>query len=99
MPTLEEKKEQVIEALKNIEDPELSMDIWTLGLVYKVDVASETEVNLLITYTSPMCPYGPAIHEQINDEMRALGFLATNIDVTFDPPWQPPAELRSALGI
>ncbi len=99
MTTLEEKKEKVIQSLQNIEDPELNLDIWTLGLVYKVELLSETEINLVITYTSPMCPYGPQIHEQINDEMRALGFIATNIDVVFDPPWQPPAELRAALGI
>lgn len=96
---LEEKKQQVIEALKTVEDPELNLDIWTLGLVYNIEIPTETEVILTITYTTPMCPYGPALRESIHDEMRALGFIMINTEVTFDPPWQPPAELRTALGV
>lgn len=92
-------KEEIIEILKTIKDPELDLDIWTLGLVYKINVVSELEINFEITYTTPMCPFGPQINQKIQDEMRYVGFKHTDIKVVFDPPWQPSEELRASLGV
>lgn len=92
-------KEQIIETLQTIKDPELDLDIWTLGLVYKVEILDDVSVSFDITYTTPMCPFGPQIKQKIQDEMRYLGLKEVNINVVFDPPWEPSEELRASLGI
>ena len=92
-------REQIIEMLETVTDPELGLDIWTMGLVYEIDIKSDTHLQLLITYTSPMCPAGPIIQQEITDSMRQIGFSAVEIEVTFDPPWKPTDKLRAALGI
>lgn len=94
MPT----RESVIEALKTVIDPELHLDIYTMGLVYDIVVESDEHVQLTITYTTPMCPYGPLLEKKIDEAMHDLGFKQVEIKVVFDPPWQPSAELRAMLG-
>ena len=86
MPT----KEEVLEALKRVEDPELGMDIVDLGLVYDVEVSDGTVV-VTHTLTSMGCPAGPMIQEDI------AGVIGTTfedverveLDLTWDPPWTP----------
>lgn len=95
----EEQKHIVVESLKKIKDPELNLDIWTLGLVYDIEIKNEHAISFEITYTSPLCPFGPTIKQNIQDEMKLLGFTAVDIEVVFDPPWEPSQELRTMLGI
>jgi metal-sulfur cluster biosynthetic enzyme len=92
-------KEQVIARLETIIDPEVGIDIYTMGLVYDIQIKGDKEVYLKITYTTPMCPAGPSIQDEIRTDMRALGFEHVEIDLTFEPPWKPSKELREALGI
>jgi len=92
-------RNEIIEVLKTIKDPELNLDIWTLGLVYKIEIKSDDEIYFEITYTTPMCPFGPQIKQNIHDEMRYMGINTTDIKVVFDPPWQPSEELRASLGV
>jgi len=91
-------KQQVEKALKNVEDPEIRMDIVTLGLIYSIDIKKDI-VNIRMTLTTPMCPYGPFLIESVKSKVKDLGAKDVNVDVTFDPPWQPPDELRSFLGL
>jgi metal-sulfur cluster biosynthetic enzyme len=95
MPT----KEQVIEMLETIMDPEIGLDIHTMGLVYDIQIKSEKEIYILMTFTSPMCPVGDFLKQEVTDSMRELGFSAVDIEITFEPPWKPSPELREALGI
>ena len=94
-------KEKVIDVLKQVYDPEIQMDIWTMGLVYKVDINQETElVYILMTLTSPMCPFGPMIIEEVKTRVKSeAGAHEVSLDITFDPPWQPSEELRAMLGV
>lgn len=92
-------KQQVIERLETVIDPEVGIDIYTMGLVYEIDIKSDKEIYLKITYTTPMCPAGPSIQDEIRADMRALGFEQVVIDLTFDPPWKPTDALRQALGL
>ena len=93
-------KEQVIEVCKHYEDPELGIDIWSLGLVYNIEVDEATaKVRLTITFTSPTCPFGPEMVEDLKQLLKYKGAKETDIEVTFDPPWKPTAELRDMLGI
>lgn len=92
-------KERIIEELETVQDPELGLDIWTLGLVYGVDVMSETHIKITMTYTTPLCPFGGQLKQDVSTAMYDLGFSQVEIEVTFDPPWTPPDNLREMLGI
>jgi len=88
MPT----QEEVREALKDVEDPELHMGIIDLGLVYGVEVAgaASEEVTVTMTLTSPMCPVGPMFKEAVESKVRSLeGVKTANVEITFTPPWDP----------
>ncbi len=93
MPT----KDQVVEALKRVKDPELDMDIHSLGLIYDIKIG-EDGVDILMTLTTPFCPYGNEIIESVEKEVGKLG-QEVRVDITFELEWQPTEELRLVLGI
>ncbi len=92
-------KQEVTDVLQMIIDPEVAMDIWTLGLVREIDIKDEKNIHFVITYTSQMCPAGPAIQEAIRTEMLNIGFEHVTIEVTFDPPWTMPEALKTMMGL
>ncbi len=91
-------KEQAIAALKTCNDPELGIDVWTLGLIYALDV-SQQKADITMTFTSPMCPYGPLLVEQIKTAVKRAGAQEVTIEIVFDPPWQPSEEVKELLGM
>ncbi len=92
-------REQIIDkVLKKYEDPELMVDIWTLGLIYEV-VAENDAVRIKLTFTSPMCPYGPAMVEDLKTLITKEGATSVDIVITFEPPWQPSDELKEMMGM
>lgn len=92
-------KEQLIEKVfKKYEDPELNIDVWTLGLIYEVKI-EENKVKVVLTFTSIMCPFGPQMVEDLEKMILDLGAKEVNIEVTFNPPWKPSDELREMLGV
>mgnify|MGYP001601079035 CR=1 FL=1 len=91
-------KQQAITALKKCEDPELNIDVWTLGLIYKLDVANG-KVSIQMTFTTPLCPYGPMLVEMIKMKLTEGGAAAVDIDVVFDPPWKPSEDVKEILGV
>jgi metal-sulfur cluster biosynthetic enzyme len=85
MPT----KEDVIEALREVEDPELGMDIVELGLMYDVDV-EDSNVKVRYSLTSLGCPAGPMIEEGIREAAAGVpGVAAVETELIWDPPWSP----------
>jgi metal-sulfur cluster biosynthetic enzyme len=85
MPT----KDEVLEALRGVEDPELGMDIVELGLVYDVEVDDST-VKVVHSLTSMGCPAGPYIQEGVAEATRAVpGVEDVRVELTWDPPWTP----------
>jgi metal-sulfur cluster biosynthetic enzyme len=85
MPSVDE----VEEALYNVIDPELGLDFVELGLIYGIEVEG-SEVNVSFTLTSPGCPIGPQVTEQIREYVGELdGVTAVNPTMTFNPPWTP----------
>ena len=85
MPT----KEQVVDALRAVEDPELGMDIVELGLLYDVEVEGP-KVKVIHTLTSMGCPVGPMIQEDIHRVTSEIdGVEAVDVELTWDPPWSP----------
>src|SRR3712207_4632763 len=79
----------VVEALRQVEDPELGMDIVDLGLMYHVEVDGP-KVKVIYTLTSMGCPVGPMIDAQIGEVTRAVpGVEEVETALTWDPPWSP----------
>jgi metal-sulfur cluster biosynthetic enzyme len=82
-------RDEVIEALRQVEDPELGMDIVDLGLLYDVEVAGP-RVKVTHSLTSMGCPVGPLIQEDIDRVTRELpGVEDVDVELTWDPPWTP----------
>ena len=85
MPT----KEEVLEVLRQVEDPELGMDIVDLGLLYDVEVEGP-KVKITYSLTSMGCPAGPLIAGDIDRAAREVeGVEEVDLELTFDPPWTP----------
>lgn len=95
-------KEQVIEILKKVYDPEIQLDIISLGLIYEIDI-QDKKVKILMTFTSPMCPYGPALLDDVRRQISSVeGVGEVQVELTFSPVWSPEKmseEARIALGI
>lgn len=95
MPT----KDQVIEVIKTIEDPDIFLDIWFLGLIYNIDIQEES-ISIEMTFTTPLCPSGPQLVAEVKDKVGKLeGVTDVAVNVTFNPPWQPSDEVKSLLGL
>ena len=93
------EKVRVEDELKKVHDPELGIDVFTLGLIYKIEV-SEDKVNIEMTFTSPMCPYGPQLVSEIKSKIESLEDVSeAKIDVVFTPVWEPSEEVRTMLGV
>ncbi len=90
-------KEDIIKALKTVEDPEIHIDIYSLGLIYNIAIG-EDGIDILMTLTTPFCPYGEEIIASVEKALGALG-VEVRVDVTFEPEWVPPEDIRIALGI
>jgi metal-sulfur cluster biosynthetic enzyme len=85
MPTVDD----VQEALSNVIDPELGLDFVELGLIYEVEI-EEGEVFVTFTRTSPGCPIGPQVGDQIEEFVGELdGVTRVYPKMTFSPPWTP----------
>lgn len=85
MPT----KDDVVEALRQVEDPELGMDIVELGLYYDTEIDG-ANVHVKHTLTSIGCPVGPMIQEDIHRAVAELpGVENVEVELTWDPPWTP----------
>lgn len=82
-------EEDVFEVLEEVIDPELGLDFVSLGLVYDVDIEG-TEVYVTFTLTTPACPIGPQVSEQMREFVGDLpGVTAVHPKMVFDPPWSP----------
>jgi metal-sulfur cluster biosynthetic enzyme len=96
-------KEAVTEALKNVFDPELGINIVDLGLVYEVKVGDAGDVDIEYTLTTMGCPIGPMIEDQMRAFLQAVpGVGAVRPEMVLRPPWTPEMmsdEAKAALGI
>lgn len=94
------KKQDVIQVLKTCEDPEIKIDVWTLGLIYDIEIDKQNNLHIRMTFTTPFCPYGPQLLQEINSALKNIKDVReVKVDIVFDPPWQPSQELKEQLGI
>lgn len=93
-------KDDIIQTLKQCHDPELGLDIYTLGLIYDVIVDDTTgDIAIKMTFTTPLCPFGPLMVDDMKEKLRAQGAKKIDVHVVFDPPWKPTPEVRTLLGV
>ena len=81
---------KLVAALKSVYDPEIPVDIYELGLIYKVDVADNKDVSVDMTLTAPGCPVAGEMPDMVRAALEAVeGIGAVTVNMTFDPPWTP----------
>jgi FeS assembly SUF system protein len=81
---------ELIAALKTVYDPEIPVDIYELGLIYKVDVADNKDVTIDMTLTAPGCPVAGEMPNMVKTALEAVkGVGQVTVNMTFDPPWTP----------
>ena len=86
--SIEETKEKIIENLKQVYDPEISVNVYDLGLIYNINVG-EGYWDITMTLTSAFCPAADYIIEDVKGAAMSAGVSLVNVDVVFDPPWGP----------
>lgn len=92
-------KEQIEEVLKTCQDPEIHVDVLTLGLIYKIEIKNNN-VEIVMTLTTPFCPYGPMLIEEVKAKVKQLkGVKDVEVHITFDPPWKPSEDIKAMLGL
>ena len=83
-------KEKILQSLKKIVDPELGINIVDLGLIYKIDIDQKKKtVKVVMTLTTPFCSFNNYLIEQVKDTLNNFKFGKVNLQLTFDPPWDP----------
>jgi FeS assembly SUF system protein len=87
---LDQLTDKLIEKLKTVYDPEIPVDIYELGLIYKVDVSDERAVAIDMTLTAPGCPVAGDMPGWVQDAVLAIPEVtACEVNLVFDPPWDP----------
>jgi FeS assembly SUF system protein len=82
--------QKLVKALKTVFDPEIPVDIYELGLIYKVDVADNKDVTVDMTLTAPNCPVAGEMPGMVQAALQGVeGIGAVEVNMTFDPPWTP----------
>ena len=81
-------KSQVIEEIKKIYDPEIPVNIYELGLIYKVEVDEKNKVSIDMTLTSPNCPVAESLPKDVKENiMKVEGVSDVNLNLVWEPPW------------
>lgn len=85
---LERLTDEIVTALKSVYDPEIPVDIYELGLIYKFDIANDRQVDVEMTLTTPNCPSAAELPGIVEGAVASVGGVAgVNVNLTFDPPW------------
>ena len=85
---MSELKEKVISEIKKIYDPEIPVNIYELGLIYKVEIVEKNKVNIEMTLTSPNCPVAESLPKDVKDNtMKVDGVSDVDLKLVWDPPW------------
>jgi len=89
---------EVVKVLKNTYDPEIPVNVYDLGLIYKIDVDDYNQVDITMTLTAPNCPMADELLLEIKDKVEVIeGVKGVNVNLTFDPPWDKNLMSEEAL--
>jgi FeS assembly SUF system protein len=85
---MDDIKNKVIEEIKKIYDPEIPVNIYELGLIYKIEVVDKSKINVDMTLTSPNCPVAESLPKEVKDNiMKIEGVSDVNLNLVWEPPW------------
>lgn len=102
-PEMQALTDEIVGALKSVYDPEIPVDIYELGLIYRVEVTDDRDVNIDMTLTAPGCPVAEHMPVWVQDAVSALdGIGDVKVNMVFEPPWDPSRmtdEARVALNM
>ena len=86
--TLTIQKEDIVNQIKEVFDPEIPVNIYDLGLIYEINIDDEKKVEILMTLTSPNCPVAESLPKEVSQKIKELkGMKSLAVYLTFDPPW------------
>ena len=81
-------EDKIINVLKAIFDPEIPVDIYELGLIYKIKIDDEFNTEIIMTLTSPNCPVAESLPKEVEDKVGEVhGVKTSKVNIVFDPPW------------
>ena len=81
-------KSKVIEVIKKIFDPEIPVNIYELGLIYKIEVDEKNKINIDMTLTSPNCPVAESLPNEVKENIKKVeGVSDVNLNLVWEPPW------------
>jgi FeS assembly SUF system protein len=96
-------EEQVIAALRTVYDPEIPVNIYDLGLIYRIDISEQGDVDVRMTLTAPACPVAGIMPRMVEDVLRRLEVVGeVKVELVWDPPWTQERmtdEARLTLGM
>ena len=99
--TQEEKtkiEEKIVDVLKTVYDPEIPVNIWDLGMIYKIDVKDDATVDLDMTFTAPSCPAADFILEDVRTKVDSVeGVKSANVNLVFEPAWDQSMTLGAVI--
>lgn len=102
-PEMAALTDDLIGAIKSVYDPEIPVDVYELGLIYRVDVSDDRDVTIDMTLTAPGCPVAEHMPRWVEDAVRSVeGVCDVQVNMVFDPPWDPSRmsdEARVALNM
>ena len=85
---MSELKEKIVSEIKKIYDPEIPVNIYELGLIYKIEINHEKKVDIEMTLTSPNCPVAESLPKMVKDNILKLeGINEVDLKLVWDPPW------------
>lgn len=81
-------EEKIIRELKDIYDPEIPVNIYEIGLIYKIEIDDEFLVHIVMTLTTPNCPVAESLPEEVKQRVKSVeGVKDVDLELTFEPPW------------
>ena len=81
-------EERIVDVLKTVYDPEIPVDIYELGLIYRIEVKDDGEVEIDMTFTAPSCPAADFILEDVRTKVESVeGITTANVNLVFEPAW------------
>lgn len=96
-------QERIVDVLRTVYDPEIPVNIYDLGLIYRIDVDDKAQVDIDMTFTAPSCPATDFILEDVRSKVEALaGVASANVNIVFEPEWDKSMmseEARLELGL
>ncbi|MFP4458018.1 MAG: metal-sulfur cluster assembly factor [Candidatus Zixiibacteriota bacterium] len=82
------KEKQIVEALREVYDPEIPVNIYDLGFIYNIDIKEKNDVDITMTLTVPGCPMHQMITKMVEQRLKEIeGIGEVKVELTFDPPW------------